>query len=93
MTATGAAAVHLYHTTAQGPVRITGTTGSVATVDTTVSGPFVLRNNATGDVEPIVADNTVNGPLSCTGNSPAPINLGAANTVNGPATGQCAALD
>ena len=93
VTATGAAAVHLYHTTAQGPVRITGTTGSVATVDTTVSGPFVLRNNATGDVEPIVADNTVNGPLSCTGNSPAPINLGAANTVNGPATGQCAALD
>jgi hypothetical protein len=93
VTATDATAVHLYHSTVQGPVRITQATGSVAAVDTTVSGPLVLRNSATGDVEPIVADSTVNGPLTCTGNTPAPINLGAANTVTGPATGQCAALD
>jgi hypothetical protein len=93
VSATGASAVHLYHSTVGNPVSITRSTGSVAVVDTTVSGPLVLGNNTTGDVEPIVADSTVAGPLSCTGNSPAPINLGTANTVNGPATGQCAALD
>jgi hypothetical protein len=93
VSASGATAVHLYHSTVGGPARITGTTGSVAVVDTTFAGPLELRSNTTGDIEPIVADSTVAGPLSCTGNSPAPINLGAANTVNGPATGQCAALD
>jgi LVIVD repeat len=93
VSAAGAAAVHLYHSTVGGPTRITGTTGSVAAVDTTFAGPLELGSNATGDIEPIVADSTVAGPLSCTGNSPAPINLGAANTVDGPATGQCAALD
>jgi hypothetical protein len=91
--AAGASAVHLYHSSVRGPVSITRATGSVAVVDTTVSGPLVLASNVTGDVEPIVADNTVRGPLACSGNTPAPINLGAANTVNGPATGQCAALD
>ena len=93
VSASGAAAVHLYHSTVGGPARITGSTGSVAAVDTTFAGPLSLANNTTGDVESIVADSTVAGPLSCTGNSPAPINLGAANTVRGPATGQCAALD
>jgi hypothetical protein len=93
VSASGAAAVHLYHSTVGGPARITGTTGSVAVVDTTFAGPLELRNNVTGDIEPIVADSTVAGPLSCSGNSPAPINLGAANSVSGPATGQCAALD
>ena len=33
------------------------------------------------------------GVLSCTGNTPAPINVGSANTVRGLAVGQCAALD
>jgi hypothetical protein len=93
VSASSAAAVHLYHSSVGGPARITGTTGSVAVVDTTFAGPLALTSNSTGDIEPIVADSTVAGPLSCTGNSPAPINLGAANSVSGPATGQCAALD
>jgi LVIVD repeat len=91
--ASGASAVHLYHSTVGGPLSVSRSTGSVAVVDTTVSGPVVLTANSTGAVEAIVADSTVNGPLACSGNSPAPINLGAPNTVRGPATGQCAALD
>jgi hypothetical protein len=93
VSASGAAAVHLYESTVRGPVSVSGTTGSLAVVDTTIRGPVSLRNNVTGDVEPILARSTVNGPVSCTGNSPAPINLGAPITVNGPVAGQCASLD
>jgi hypothetical protein len=89
----GAAAVHLYHSTVRGPVSVSGATGSVALVDVTVHGPVSLTGNRTTGVEPIVADSTVNGPLACGGNDPAPINLDAPNTVRGPATGQCAGLD
>jgi hypothetical protein len=88
-----ASAVHLYHSTVWGPVSVNGTTGSAAIVDSTINGAVMLANSDTPGVEPIVADSTVNGPLVCAGNAPAPINLGAANTVAGPATGQCAGLD
>jgi hypothetical protein len=93
LSATGASAVHVYESTVDGPVSISGTSGSVAIVDAGIVGPVSLRNNATGDVEPIVARSTVDGPLACSGNTPAPINLGAPNDVTGPASGQCAALD
>ncbi|MGK5741187.1 hypothetical protein [Micromonospora sp. URMC 103] len=93
VSAANAAAVHLYGSTVRGPVSITGTRGSAAIVKSEVSGPVVLTGSGTGSVEPIVADSTVRGPLSCSGNAPAPINLGAANRVSGPATGQCANLD
>lgn len=52
----------------------------------------MLSGNSTATVESIIADSTVNGPLMCTGNAPAPINLGARNSVRGPAIGQCANL-
>jgi hypothetical protein len=93
VSATGARAVHLYHSTVRGPVSVTGTTSSAAIVDSTVHGPVVLLGSKTPGVESIVADSNVNGPLVCTGNAPAPINLGARNSVRGPATGQCANLD
>jgi hypothetical protein len=92
VSATSPNAVHLYETTVRGPLNITGATGSVALVSSTVGGPVSLTNSSTGDVEPIVAASTVNGSLSCTGNAPAPINLGAPNTVQGPAAGQCSGL-
>ena len=92
LSAAGASAVHLYSTTVRGPVSVTGATGSVAVVDSTVRGPLSLANNVTGSVEPIVARNTIHGPLACSGNAPAPIDLDAPNTVRGPASGQCAAL-
>ncbi len=93
VSSSGAAAVHLYESTVRGPVSISGTSGSLAVVDTTVRGPVSLRNNATGDVEPILARSAITGPLSCTGNTPAPINLGAPVTVTGPVAGQCTTLD
>jgi hypothetical protein len=93
LVATGAAAVHVFESTVRGPLSVSGATGSVAVVDSTIRGPAVLANNTTGDVEPIVARNDVRGPLVCLGNTPAPIDLEAGNTVHGPATGQCRDLD
>jgi hypothetical protein len=90
--ASGASAVHLYDTTVRGPVSISRATGSVALVGSTIRGSVSLTDNTTPGVEPILADNTVNGSLACTGNSPAPIDLGAGNDVRGPVAGQCAGL-
>ena len=92
LAATGGSAVHLYTSEVRGPASITGTTGSVALVDSTVRGPVTLAGNATGTIEPIIAGTTITGPLACSGNTPAPIDLGSTNTLNGPASGQCEAL-
>ena len=88
----GGGDVQLFETIVRGPVSISGATGSVAVVGSTVRGPVSLANNVTGDIEPIVAGNSVSGPLACNGNSPAPIDLGLGNVVRGPAAGQCAGL-
>ena len=93
LVASKAAAVHLYDTTVDDLVSITGTTGSTALVNSTVDGSVLLVANATPGVEPIVADSSVRGLLLCVANSPAPINLGAANNVRGLALGECSTLD
>lgn len=88
--ATDAAGVFLTDSTVEGPVRIEGTSGPVVVVDATVAGPVDVSD--TGGDEPLVAANTVAGPLRCDGNSSAPVNLGLSNSVQGPKTGQCASL-
>ena len=91
--ASSAAAVHLYDSTVNGAVSVTGTAGSLAVVGSTIRGAVALTGAQTPGVAPVVAGNQVNGILSCVGNTPAPINVGAANTVRGLAAGQCATLD
>jgi hypothetical protein len=93
VSAAGASAVHLYSTGVGESVSVARSSGSVAIVDSSIEGSVSLVNNATGDVEPIVADSSIDGTLNCRANTPAPINLDAPNDVRGPATGQCAALD
>ncbi|MGH9212426.1 MAG: LVIVD repeat-containing protein [Acidimicrobiales bacterium] len=89
----GGEALHLYDTDVRGAFTAIGMKHSVAVVDSSLHGVAVLTNNRTGDIETVVSDNTVRGLLVCSGNSPAPINLGAANDVRGLATGQCSSLD
>ena len=89
VTALRASAVELLNSTVRGPVSVTGTTAEVTLVGGTVCGPVALSGNRTGERAPVVAGVRVFGPLLCTGNAPAPDDLGAANEVNGPATGQC----
>lgn len=91
LAATGASAVELLNSTVRGAVTVTGTTGHVTAVGTRVDGPLVLSGNVTGDTAAILAGNDV-ATLHCAGNSPAPVDLGAPNTVRGTASGQCRAL-
>ncbi|MEU1840962.1 M14 family zinc carboxypeptidase [Micromonospora chersina] len=88
--ATGAAGVFLTDSTVGGPVRIAQGTGPVVVVDATVEGPLDVSGNR-GDA-PLVAANTVTGPLRCDGNATAPVDLELANSTQGPKTGQCASL-
>ncbi|MFJ8578189.1 M14 family zinc carboxypeptidase [Micromonospora sp. NPDC093277] len=88
--ANGAAGVFLTDSKVTGPVRITGASGPVVVADATVTGPVEVSNNRGG--APLLAGNTVTGPLSCGGNTAAPVNLELANSVTGPKSGQCARL-
>jgi hypothetical protein len=54
-----------------------------------VSGPVTVRDTTGWNV---IAGNEISGPLSCGGNSPAPVDNGSANTVKGPKSGQCSGL-
>ncbi|HIZ35882.1 MAG TPA: hypothetical protein H9815_08895 [Candidatus Ruania gallistercoris] len=89
--AEGADVVHVLDSVVSGPVRVEGTREEVLLRGNTVRGPVQLTNSTTA-LAPLVSDNQVNGPLSCSGNDPAPVNAGLANEVSGPSTGQCADL-
>jgi hypothetical protein len=73
-----------------GPVTLTGNSGGTELVANSIAGQV----NLTGNLGPpaVVAANTIAGPLSCAANSADPMDNGQANTVYGPAGGQCAAL-
>ncbi|WP_229402023.1 M14 family metallopeptidase [Micromonospora okii] len=88
--AADAAGLFVTDSRVSGPVHATGTRGPVVLVGNELSGPVgVSGGKATA---PLLAGNTVAGPLTCSGNAPAPTNLEVANTVRGPKTGQCAQL-
>ncbi|MER7459118.1 M14 family zinc carboxypeptidase [Micromonospora sp. NPDC126480] len=86
--ASGAAGVLLTDSTVVGPVRIGQTYGPVVVVDAEITGAVEVSGNR-GDA-PLVAANTVIGPLSCGGNAAAPDDLQLGNSVTGPTLGQCA---
>ena len=73
-----------------GPVTLSGNSGSITVADNTIYGPVALTGN--GGPAAVVAANMVAGPLSCSANSASPTNNGKPNSVQGPASGQCAAL-
>ncbi|MEV4534689.1 hypothetical protein AB0J82_12750 [Asanoa sp. NPDC049518] len=93
LSSSSASAVHLYDTTVNGAMAVSGTTGSLAVVDSTIRGAVSLSGARTSDIASVIAGNDVAGVLSCTDNTPAPINVGSKNKVRGLAVGQCAALD
>ncbi|MFF4927229.1 phosphodiester glycosidase family protein [Kitasatospora sp. NPDC001261] len=89
LSARGANTLVLSDTTVNGPVAVSGTTGATAILRATLSGPLHLALNKGAT---LLAGTTVRGPLDCSGNTPAPVNGGLANTVSGPKGGQCAKL-
>ncbi|MFC3495768.1 glycosyl hydrolase 53 family protein [Glycomyces rhizosphaerae] len=93
VSATDAGVVMLCGTDVSGPVTLTGgwsvTIGAPALdcAPNTVDGPVTVTDSTGWNV---IAGNEIGGPLSCTGNDPAP--AGWDNDVRGPKTGQCAGL-
>jgi hypothetical protein len=74
-----------------GTLTLSGNTGGVILNGITLSGLAYVQSN-TGKPAVTVSGNSINGLLSCTGDTPAPNDNHAVNIVNGIATGQCAGL-
>jgi IgA peptidase M64 len=85
LAAARAGTVELFHSTVSGPVMVEGVPGGVQILGGTIRGAVTLARNAA----PVFAGVTVHGPLSCTGNTVAPDDLGVTNSVRGPTVDQC----
>ncbi|REH32977.1 IgA peptidase M64 [Kutzneria buriramensis] len=92
ISAANADSVELLDTTVRGAATIAGTAHDVTIVGGSVQGALALSGNNTGARQPVVAGVSVTGALTCVGNSPAPSNIAAPNTVRGGALGQCSSL-
>ncbi|WP_026877137.1 glycosyl hydrolase 53 family protein [Jiangella gansuensis] len=90
--AEGAAAVVICNSRINGPVTSSGTSSVTIgnpvldCAPNTVTGPVMVTRTSWWNV---IAGNTINGPLMCSGNTEAPVNNGAPNTVSGPKSAQC----
>ena len=91
LTAEGAQTVEIRDSEVRGGMTVQGSTGTLALTGNDIHGIVEILDNATTSA-PLVAANTVRGPLLCTDNEPAPANDGQANTVSGRTQGQCAGL-
>ena len=103
LSADGAEAVQLFGSTVAGSVRVAGTTADVTVVGSTLRGAVALHDNTqhqanprysryAGEYGPVLVGNRISGALACSGNSAPPRDFGAASTVSGSASGECASL-
>lgn len=74
-----------------GTLTLSGNTGGITLNGIILSGLAYVQSN-TGKAAVTVSGNSINGLLACTGNTPAPGDNHAVNTVNGIASGQCTGL-
>jgi O-glycosyl hydrolase len=91
VTATNATTLRLVDIVA-GSVSVSGVTDLVRISGSRITGPVTVDGADTGFAPVVVSGNTVRGPLSCDGNTPAPVNEGIPNTTTGPTMGQCRGL-
>ncbi|MFL1380481.1 M64 family metallopeptidase [Nocardiopsis protaetiae] len=102
LSSSGAHTVRLTGTEVHGSVSIVRTSNEVSVLGSVLTGSVALTGNTqvpadtwTGGAQgygPVLAGNEVRGSLSCSGNTPAVGDFGAANTVTGAASGRCAGL-
>ncbi len=101
--ATGADSVQLFGTTVRGASSLSGTTADITIAGSRFSGALTLADNTqvsanerysrlAGEYGPMLVGSTVNGALSCTGNSAEVKDFGAPNRIDGAQGGDCAAL-
>lgn len=95
LTSQGDGVVVVCGTRVTGPLTVQGASSTtlgnpaVRCEPNTVLGPVSVTGVSGWNV---IAGNQITGPLSCSGNDPAPVNNGSANTTTGPKSGQCAGL-
>ncbi|SDU78554.1 S8 family serine peptidase [Jiangella alkaliphila] len=89
VTAAGPAVLALTDASVSGPVTATGVTQALSIVSSR-TGPLTVDDNAPL-LPAAVSGNDVHGPLTCTDNTPAPIDLGDPNEAGGRGGGQCSA--
>ena len=89
VTASGAASVELVGTRVAGDVRITAATDRVVVFGSTIGGGLALIDNRPSRPVSVIG-NSIDGALTCTGNSEAPDNGGTPNKPGRGAEGQCA---
>lgn len=92
VTVRGGAAVTVDGTTIAGPVTASGVTGQLSLRNAQIGGPVTLSGSNTGSTPIVLSNDTISGPLSCSGNTPAPENDAQPSAVTGPETGQCSGL-
>jgi hypothetical protein len=101
--ATGADSVQLFGTAVKGVSSLTGTTGDITIAGGRFNGALTLAGNTqvsanerysrlAGEYGPMLVGSTVNGALSCTGNSAEVKDFGAPNRITGAQGGDCADL-
>jgi hypothetical protein len=101
--ATGADSVQLFGTAVEGVSSLSGTTSDITIAGSRFDGALTLTGNTqvsdnerysrlAGAYGPMLVGSTVNGALSCTGNSAAVKDFGAPNRINGAQGGDCADL-
>ena len=71
------------------PVTATGVTQALSIVSSR-TGPLTVQDNAP-HLPTAISGNDVHGPLTCTDNTPAPVDLGDPNEAGGRSGGQCSA--
>ena len=85
-----------------GDAVVSGTTGDLILAGSVFSGSLSVSGNQSADVtipsgetrdyDVALVGNTIGKNLACADNDPGVTDFGAANTVNGAASGQCAEL-
>ncbi|HYJ70490.1 MAG TPA: M64 family metallopeptidase [Nocardioidaceae bacterium] len=100
---TGAEAVQLFGSTVNRATRIAGTTRDVTVAGSIFNGDVSMTDNTqvsanerysrlAGAYGPVLAGNTINGQMACTGNSADAKDFGADNVIRGSHSGDCAGL-
>lgn len=84
--------VQLTDSTVNGALTLLAGTQRITVDGNRVSGPVTLQRNTTGEAPILVADNVIEGPLTCRSNTPPPTNDDRPNVVSGTRSGQCADL-
>lgn len=74
----------------RGDVLVTGATGSVVILANSVRGSMTVNDTTAFSI--FISTNTIRVNLACAGNTTAPFNGGALNTILGVSSGECAGL-